>query len=105
VIIVKPFTKRYIEEAAFLFAAAYRRLRLSVPEMPLCHEDPTTIMPLLSDLAANSPGAVAVSEGKMVGYLLGMHLPEFMSPLPGVYCPEWKMHYTRLCLSTYLRTG
>ena len=25
----------------------------------------------------------------MVGYLLGIHIPEFKSPYPGVYCPEW----------------
>lgn len=86
---VEPFTEDYIEEATLLFASAYRRLRLSIPEMPLCHEDPATIMPLLSDLAAHNSGAVAVSDGKMVGYLFGIHIPEFKSPYPGAYCPEW----------------
>ena len=89
VISVEPFTEHYIEEAALLFSAAYRCQRLSIPEMPICHDHPATIVPLLCDLAAHNSGAVAVSDGKMVGYLLGIHVPESKSRYRRVCCPEW----------------
>ena len=77
---IYQFSQEYLDEAELLFTTAYQRLRSSIPLMPLCHEDPATIVPLLSDLSAHNAGAVAILDGKMVGYLLGMIIPEFKSP-------------------------
>ncbi len=86
---IADFTRKYLEEATLLFTSGYRQLRSSIPWMPRCHENPAAIVPLLAELAVHNAGAVALSDGKIVGYLLGMLLPEFKSPFPGVYCPEW----------------
>lgn len=86
---VAAFAECHIEEAASLFTLGYKRLRASFPYMPSCHEDTSAIVPLLSDLSTQSAGAVALADGKVVGYLIGMHIPEFKGLHPGVYCPEW----------------
>lgn len=86
---VELFAERHIEEAACLFTSAYRHLRASISLLPCCHEAPAAIMPLLSDMVAHHSGVVAIADGQMVGYLCGIQIPEFKSPYPGVYCPEW----------------
>jgi len=57
--------------------------------LPLRHEDPGTILPRLSDLLKKGPGAAAIQDDRLVGFLAGMAIPNFKGTQRGVWCPEW----------------
>jgi len=78
----------HLEDAAALVTARYRALREQVPSLPSRYEDASSILPLLRDLAGKAPGVVAMRDGRLAGFLLGMVLPEFRGKR-SVYSPEW----------------
>jgi GNAT superfamily N-acetyltransferase len=85
---IVPLRDKYLEDAASLVAARYRALRGQVSSLPSRYEDVSSILPPLRDLAGQAPGVVAMREGRLVGFLLGMVLPEFRGKR-GTYSPEW----------------
>jgi GNAT superfamily N-acetyltransferase len=78
----------HLADAAALVTAGYRALREHVPSLPSRYEDASSILPQLRDLAAQAPGVVAMRDGRLAGFLLGMVLPEFRGKR-SVYSPEW----------------
>jgi len=83
-----PFREEHVQDAAALFAAAYRTQRKSTPSLPPRHQESGTIVPLLRQLAARVPGVAAIRDGQLVGYILGMLLESFRGQR-SVYVPEW----------------
>jgi GNAT superfamily N-acetyltransferase len=79
---------KHLEDAAALVSAGYRALCERVPSLPSRYEDVSSILPLLRDLAGQGPGVVAMRDGRLTGFLLGMVLPEFRGKR-SVYSPEW----------------
>jgi len=79
----------HLPDAAGLFVSRYREARSRTPVLPVRHEDPGTILPRLSDLLKKGPGAAAIQDGRLVGFLAGMAIPNFKGTQRGVWCPEW----------------
>jgi hypothetical protein len=85
---IVPLREEHIEDAAALVTARYRALRERVPSLPSRYEDVNSTLMLLRDLAGRAPGVIAMRDGRLIGFLLGMVLPEFRGKR-GVYSPEW----------------
>ena len=88
-LVIKPFTDTYLEDAAGLFVSNYSLLRTQYPVLPQKYEDRAVIIPFIKNLADETEGVVAFSGGALVGYMLGMRLPYFKGTSYGAYCPEW----------------
>ncbi|RPH75570.1 hypothetical protein EHM76_01345, partial [bacterium] len=84
-----PLREAHLEEAAALFARAYKEQRALTPDLPSRHEQPEHLLARLKWLLDHHPGVAAVEGGRLVGYLSGIALEEFKGEHPGVYCPEW----------------
>ena len=67
---VVPLRQEHLEQAAALFTANYRAAREHEPSLPSCHQDVGSILPKLSDLAAQAPGVAAIRDGRIAGFLL-----------------------------------
>jgi GNAT superfamily N-acetyltransferase len=85
---VVPLHSEHLEDAAALVNERYRALRREVASLPPQYEEPGTILPLLSDLAQRRPGVIAVDGGVLVGFLLGLAIPDFGGNR-AAYSPEW----------------
>ena len=85
---IVPLQNKHLEDAAALVTTGYRALREQVTSLPSRYEDVGSILPLLRDLAGQAPGVVAMRDGRLVGFLLGMVLPDFRGKR-SVYSPEW----------------
>lgn len=86
---IVPLSEMHIEDAAGLFAAAYRRQRASTPDLPPRHEDPRLIAPKLQKILERNPGVAAVEKGRLVGYMAGFRPDHFFGEHDGACCPEW----------------
>jgi GNAT superfamily N-acetyltransferase len=85
---IVPLRDKHLEDAAALVTTGYRALRQHVPSLPSRYEDVGSILPPLRDLAGQAPGVVAMRDGRLAGFLLGMVIPEFRGKR-GAYSPEW----------------
>ena len=87
---ILPFERKYLADAAGLFIHHFRALRRSVPVLSEQFEDPERVVEHLEGLFANCPGAAALENGCLVGYM-GWYLPSDFrrSGRKGAYCPEW----------------
>jgi GNAT superfamily N-acetyltransferase len=85
---IVPLQNKHLEDAAALVTTRYRALRDRVPSLPSRYEDVGSILPLLRDLAGQAPGVVAMRDGRLAGFLLGIVLPDFRGKR-SVYSPEW----------------
>ena len=78
----------HLEDAAALVTVGYRALRERAPSLPSRYEDVSSILTPLRDLAGQAPGVVAMRDGRLVGFLLGMVISEFRGKR-AIYSPEW----------------
>jgi GNAT superfamily N-acetyltransferase len=85
---IVPLGEEHLEDAALLVTARYRKLRQDVPSLPSRHEDVISILPLLSDLASETPAVAAIRGGRLARFLLGLFLPDFRGKR-AAYSPEW----------------
>lgn len=80
--------EEHLEDAAALVAGRYKVLREKVPLLPFRYEEVETIVGMLRDLGEESSGVVAMRGKRLVGFLAGVVLPEFLGKR-SVYSPEW----------------
>lgn len=66
---VEPLNEAHLADAAALVARRYAELRAMVPDLPPRREDPAVILPMLADITPRSPGAVALRDGRLVGFM------------------------------------
>jgi GNAT superfamily N-acetyltransferase len=85
---IETLQEKHLEDAAALVCGHYRAFRAQLPLLPSRYEHPRQIMPLLQDLAGKENGAAAVKNGRLVGFLLGRPLSDFMG-VRSMYSPEW----------------
>lgn len=85
---IVQFHETYLEDAVALFNSRYRALREQEPLMPSRYGDPDAILPLLHHLSKDNPGVVALDGTKLVGFLLGFVIPEFLGRR-SMYSREW----------------
>jgi GNAT superfamily N-acetyltransferase len=84
---VTDLQPEHLEAAAGLVVARYRTLRGQVPSLPARYEDVGTIAGMLREMGEPA-GVVALQAGRLVGFLTGFVLPEFLGKR-GFYSPEW----------------
>jgi GNAT superfamily N-acetyltransferase len=85
---IVPLQEDHLPDAAALVTTRYRVLRLQVSPLPPRYEEVATILPLLRDLAAQTPGVVALRGGRIAGFLLALLLPSWRGKR-STYSPEW----------------
>jgi GNAT superfamily N-acetyltransferase len=84
---IKPLRKEDLEDAAKLFVKSFKIEREYSPLLPSRFEDANVILPLLDNLLSKSPGVAAVSNNKLVGFLIGQLLPSWRGRR-SVWVPE-----------------
>ena len=74
---LRPFDEGHLPDAGRLLAERHRRHRLDEPLLPVRFEDPATCEAEVAAVLATdeASGAVAVRDGRLVGYLLGAPKP------------------------------
>lgn len=85
---IESLREEHLEEAASLVCARYRALRARLPQLPSRYEGVGAILPLLSGLPEGTPGAVAIRGSRLVGFMSGFVIPEFLGKRC-MYSPEW----------------
>jgi GNAT superfamily N-acetyltransferase len=85
---IASLQEEHLEDAVALVTARYKALRGQVPLLPSRYEETGAILPMLRHLAGRSPGVVALHGGRLVGFLTGLTIPDFLGR-QSVYCPEW----------------
>ena len=85
---IESFSEKHVEKAARLFTDRYRTERGCTPFLPSRFENTSSISPLLRDLVRESPGVVALTNKKLVGFLIGRLIPSWRGRR-SVYVPEW----------------
>ena len=71
---IRPFSDEFLAPAGELLAARHQAHRAAQPLLPMVYEDPDAARPEVEALLAleGASGAVAVRDGHVVGYLLGV---------------------------------
>jgi len=85
---IVPLQLEHLPAAAALFCERYQALRGRVASLPERYESPAACLPRLAELIASSPGVAALSQGRLVGYLTGFSIPDFIGKR-SAYSPEW----------------
>ena len=85
---IQPLTEAHLPAAADLVCTRYTALRRAVPPLPAYSAEPRTLLPRLHDMAQRATGAVALHNGRLVGFLMAYHL-ERLRGRRGVFSPEW----------------
>jgi ribosomal protein S18 acetylase RimI-like enzyme len=87
---ITAFRPEYIDDAAALFVANFRKLRQAIPVLPPDMEDPQRSAALLENMLAHCPGVAALERGKLIGYLGWWIIDEFRgTPRRAAFVPEW----------------
>jgi len=84
---VEAFRDKHVGEAAELFTINYRLLRTTIPCLPTTHESPDAAASMLSKALDTVPGAAAIRDGELVGFMFA-----FVIDLHGMrtaYVPDW----------------
>jgi GNAT superfamily N-acetyltransferase len=85
---IVPLEEGHLEDAAALFISRFRALRERVPCLPTRYQKPNNLLPMLNKLANRGPGAAAIRDGRLVGFLAGYVIPEFRGKR-STFSPEW----------------
>lgn len=67
----------------------FKEAREKLSILPQRYEDRKIILPLLENICKKSLGVVAVDNGALIGYLIGLPISNFKGTQRGIYCPEW----------------
>ena len=85
------FRPSHLPAAATLVCQRYQRLRQEVPYLPERYEKEDAFLPMLEALLQEAPegsGFAHIRNGELVGFLLGLEIPDFMGRHT-IYSPEW----------------
>lgn len=85
---IAELREEHLGAAAGCVSARYQALRREIPLLPDRYEQPDAILDLLRDLSGQADGVIAFQDGALVGFLLGLVIPEFMGKR-SAYTPVW----------------
>ena len=85
---ITALKEEHLEDAAELVSASYQALRAQIPVLPTRYQDADATLDLLRDLSGEADGVIAVQDGLLVGFLMGLVIPEFMGKR-SAYSPVW----------------
>lgn len=87
---IVPWHHSQIPAMAKLFSKEVELLRQQVSALPNLLVDYPTVLVWLEEMAARSPGLMALEQGELVGYLGWWLVDNFRGTgRRGAYCPEW----------------
>jgi ribosomal protein S18 acetylase RimI-like enzyme len=87
---ISLFRQDYLQDAAALFTANFKKLRQAVPATPPDYENPVFVTGLLEKMMDRCPGVAAIERGRLVGYLGWWIIDQFRgTPRRAAYVPEW----------------
>lgn len=87
---IVPWHQSLIPAAAKLFCEEVDLLRQQIPALPNLLVDCPTVTAWLAEMAARTPGLIALHNGELVGYLGWWLVDNFRGTARrGAYCPEW----------------
>lgn len=87
---IAPLQPSYLKPAAAIFSHNLKKLRESIPALPVEMENPALISQHLAELLRGSAGVVALDHGRLVGYLAWHMVNGFRgTKRKGAYVPEW----------------
>ena len=87
---ISVYDSRYRAEAAALFVQGFERQRRATPALPDRLEHAGEVTSLLDYLFRLRPGAIAVEDDRVVGYLGWFIVDRFRKTArQGAYVPEW----------------
>ncbi len=85
-----PFREEFLDEAAALFIANYRKQRQAIPILPERMEDHQLNVKMLTEIFHSTPGLAALQNGRLVGYMGWYLIDHFRNTdRKSAYCPEW----------------
>jgi hypothetical protein len=87
-LVIAPLKEEHLVDAAALVSARYKALRGQIPLLPVHCEQPGAILDMLRELPAEADGVIALQDGRLVGFLAGWVIPEFMGRRTA-YSPDW----------------
>ena len=87
-ILISTLNDLHVEAAAGLVCERYRALRLQEPLLPERYERVEEFLPKLAKLLEEAPGVAATRSGRLVGFMTGYLIPEFLG-VRAAYSPEW----------------
>jgi GNAT superfamily N-acetyltransferase len=85
---IVQFREDHLGDAADLACQRYKLMRKGAPLLPPKYESPDTILPMLGDLLSEHPGVVALQGERLVGYMAGLELDDFLGKR-AIFSPEW----------------
>lgn len=86
---IKELKEKYIEDAAKVFISNYGVLKKENPELPSVYSDLDFMARKIKKIINENPSAVALIEGKVVGYMTGISdINGLKGSAKGVYVPE-----------------
>ena len=83
-----PLESQHLEDAARLVSQRYQDLRRQHPLLPEKYTRQDVLLPLLESVLQAGRGIAAFDKGRLVGFLSGYLLPQFMGS-PSAFSPEW----------------
>ena len=87
--LVADLKQCHLEEACELFAASYHCQREAVPILDESNGRAERILPMLKWCLAKHPGTAVFENGRMIAYMTGFYVDEFLGVHKGALCPEW----------------
>ena len=84
---IMPFNEEHLEDAGALVAARYRAERKLDLSLPPAFEDSGSIVPRLRDYANGRAGVVAIQNGRLAGFLMGLLVLNIGRRL--AWSPDW----------------
>lgn len=115
---IETLTKNHLDDAARLVNSQYKDEKKAVPFLPEKYEKQENILPFLNKLIKSISGVAAINNGKLVGFLTGLVVPNFKGNQRGIYCPGcsvnfesynvsgsnfWMRYFTPVCFSLIRR--
>lgn len=85
---ITPLLPAHLPAAAEIVAGRCRSMRRQAPLMPAQYGEAGAYLDSLRRTQESYPGAAAIQEGELRGFLIGFLLPEFHGQ-PAAYAPEW----------------
>lgn len=85
---ITPLLPAHLPAAAEIVASRCRSMRQKAPLMPAQYGDASAYLDSLARTLESYPGAAAIQDGELRGFLIAFLLPEFHGQ-PAAYAPEW----------------
>ena len=85
---IVPLLPEHLPAAAEIVASRCRSMRQKAPLMPAQYGGAGAYLDALQRTQQSYPGAAAVQDGRLRGFLIGFLLPKFHGQ-PAAYSPEW----------------